>query len=68
MKSKDLTIDVTNFYTIKELRARNAEIDEVLAVVKQCYCPHYRQVTFTYQCSRYLIEKDIVYLQTSILL
>lgn len=66
MTSKDLSIDVTNFYTINELRQRNAEIDEVLAVVRQCYSPHYKQVTFTYQGSRYLIEKDKVYMQTSI--
>lgn len=68
MKSKDLTIDVTTFWTINELRERNAEIDEVLAVVKQCYSPHYKQVTFTYQGSRYLVEKDKVCIQTSILL
>lgn len=68
MKSKSLTIDVTCFCTIHELRHRNAEIDEVIAVVKQCYSPHYKQVTFTYQGSRYLIEKDNVYKQASILL
>lgn len=66
MKSKDLTIDVTSFHIIKELRNRNAEIDEVLSVVKQCYCPHYKAVTFVYQGSRYFIEKGVVYLQTSV--
>lgn len=66
MKSKDLTIDVSAFNTIHELRHRNAEIDEVIAVVKQCYSPYYKQVTFTYQGSRYLVEKDKVYMQTSI--
>lgn len=66
MKSKELTIDVTTFWTIKELRERNAEIDEVLSVVRQLYCPHYKQVAFTYQGSRYIVEKDVVHVQTSI--
>lgn len=62
MESKDLTIDVSTFCTINELRERNAKIDEVIAVVKQCYASKYKRVTFTYQGSSYLVEENKVYI------
>lgn len=66
LKQKDLTIDVTTFYTICELRRQCADVREVVSVVKKSYAPYYKEVTFTYQGCHYLVREDKVYVQTMI--
>ena len=65
-EQKDLTIDVTGFHTICELRRQCADVRDVISVIKKSYAPHYKEVTFTYQGCYYLVRESKVFVQTMI--
>lgn len=64
LEQKELKVDVTTFYSICELRRQCADVKEVIKVVIECYSPHYKEVTFTYQGCHYLVREDKVFVQT----